>query len=100
QGILSRLRRSRPTQEHARGQALQAPQTVVVMTALLTLESVSKSFGGIKAVSDVSFSVAQGSICSLIGPNGAGKTTILNLISAIFRPSGGRVLFDGAEITR
>jgi branched-chain amino acid transport system ATP-binding protein len=70
------------------------------MTALLTLENLSKSFGGIKAVADISFSVTQGSICSLIGPNGAGKTTVFNLISAILPPSGGRVLFDGAEITR
>ena len=70
------------------------------MTALLTLEHLSKNFGGIKAVSDVSFSVEQGSICSLIGPNGAGKTTVFNLISAILPPSGGRVLFDGADITR
>jgi branched-chain amino acid transport system ATP-binding protein len=70
------------------------------MTALLTLEHLSRNFGGIKAVADVSFSVEQGSICSLIGPNGAGKTTVFNLISAIFPPSGGRILFDGAEITR
>ena len=99
-GVLSRLRRSRRAQEHARRETLQAPQAVAVMTALLTLENLSKNFGGIKAVSDISFSVEQGSICSLIGPNGAGKTTVFNLISAILPPSGGRVLFDGADITR
>jgi branched-chain amino acid transport system ATP-binding protein len=70
------------------------------MTALLTLDHVSKSFGGIKAVSDISFSVEQGRICSLIGPNGAGKTTLFNLISAIFKPTAGSIVFDGVEITR
>ena len=70
------------------------------MTALLTLDRVSKSFGGIKAVSDVSFSVEQGRIYSLIGPNGAGKTTLFNLISAIFKPTAGSIVFDGVEITR
>ena len=70
------------------------------MTALLTLDHVSKSFGGIKAVSDVSFSVEQGRIYSLIGPNGAGKTTLFNLISAIFKPTAGSIIFDGVEITR
>ncbi|MGF7160227.1 branched-chain amino acid transport system ATP-binding protein [Rhodoligotrophos appendicifer] len=66
---------------------------------LLELVDLCKTFGGLRAVSDVSFSVAPGTICSLIGPNGAGKTTVFNLISAVFRPTSGRIIFDGAEIT-
>nr|HEV8010395.1 ATP-binding cassette domain-containing protein [Bradyrhizobium sp.] len=65
------------------------------MTALLSVENVSKNFGGLKAISDVSLTVATGEICSVIGPNGAGKTTLFNLISGVLRPSAGRILFDG-----
>jgi len=70
------------------------------VTALLELETVTKRFGGLVAVSDVSLSVMPGQIYSLIGPNGAGKTTVFNLISAVFRPSSGRILFDGHDLTR
>jgi branched-chain amino acid transport system ATP-binding protein len=68
------------------------------MSAMLQLTGVSKRFGGLKAVNDVSFSVEAGQIFSLIGPNGAGKTTLFNLISAIFRPSDGSIRFEGEEI--
>ncbi|CAG0975225.1 sulfate transport system ATP-binding protein [Gammaproteobacteria bacterium] len=70
------------------------------MTALLELDNVTKRFGGLVAVSDVSLKVEQGQIYSLIGPNGAGKTTVFNLISAVFRPSSGRILFEGRDLTR
>jgi len=66
---------------------------------MLQLTGVSKQFGGLKAVSDVSFSVEAGEIFSLIGPNGAGKTTLFNLISAIFKPSSGSIQFEGEDIT-
>ena len=69
------------------------------MSPMLQLSGVSKRFGGLKAVNDVSFSVEPGEIFSLIGPNGAGKTTLFNLISAIFKPSGGSIRFEGADIT-
>lgn len=69
------------------------------MTALLQVEGLSKRFGGLTAVSEVSLAVNQGEIVSLIGPNGAGKTTLFNLISAIFPPSAGRVVFAGRDIT-
>ncbi|CAG1002234.1 MAG: ABC transporter ATP-binding protein [Rhizobiaceae bacterium] len=69
------------------------------MTALLELDTVTKRFGGLVAVSDVSLKVEQGQIYSLIGPNGAGKTTVFNLISAVFRPSSGRILFEGRDLT-
>lgn len=69
------------------------------MSALLELDGVTMRFGGLTAVNSVSLSVEQGQIYSLIGPNGAGKTTIFNLISAVFRPTSGRILFDGKDIT-
>ena len=70
------------------------------MSALLTVDRISKSFGGLRAVANVSFEVEPGQIFSLIGPNGAGKTTVFNLISAVLRPTSGAVRFEGREITR
>jgi branched-chain amino acid transport system ATP-binding protein len=70
------------------------------VTALLCVEGVAKSFGGLKALADVSLSVAQGEICSVIGPNGAGKTTLFNIISGVLRPTSGRIVFDGTDLTR
>ncbi|VIO77682.1 Lipopolysaccharide export system ATP-binding protein LptB [Bradyrhizobium ivorense] len=68
------------------------------MTALLTVENLSKRFGGLQAVADVNLSVAAGEICSVIGPNGAGKTTLFNMISGVLRPSGGRIVYDGIDL--
>ena len=68
------------------------------MTPLLAVENVSKSFGGLKAVADVSLTVTPGEICSVIGPNGAGKTTLFNIISGVLRPTSGRIVFDGADL--
>ncbi|MGY2804289.1 MULTISPECIES: ABC transporter ATP-binding protein [unclassified Bradyrhizobium] len=69
------------------------------MTALLTVENLSKRFGGLQAVADASLRVAPGEICSVIGPNGAGKTTLFNMISGVLRPSGGRITFDGIDLS-
>ena len=73
---------------------------MAVVSALLDIIGVSKRFGGLTAVKEVSFAVEAGQICSLIGPNGAGKTTLFNLISAVFRPSTGQILFDGRDLTK
>ena len=70
------------------------------MTAFLELSGVTKRFGGLVAVNDVGLTVEQGQIYSLIGPNGAGKTTVFNLISAVFRPTSGSILFEGKDLTR
>ena len=64
-------------------------------TALLALDGISVSFGGVKAISDISFEVAAGEICALIGPNGAGKSSLLNVINGVYRPRQGTLRFDG-----
>ncbi len=66
--------------------------------SLLTLSEVTKIFGGLVAVNDVSFEVPKGSIMGLIGPNGAGKTTVFNLITGNYIPDAGDILFDGKSI--
>jgi len=66
---------------------------------MLALEGVSRSFGGLLAVAEVGFTLAQGSITALVGPNGAGKTTLFNLITGFLVPDGGRILFEGRDIT-
>ncbi|KHK04291.1 ABC transporter ATP-binding protein [Desulfovibrio sp. TomC] len=65
------------------------------MDAILTVDSVSKRFGGLMALSDVSFAVERGAITGLIGPNGAGKTTMFNCVAGIYTPTDGRILFAG-----
>jgi branched-chain amino acid transport system ATP-binding protein len=66
---------------------------------LLEVRNLTRRFGGLKAVGDLSFSVARGAIHGLIGPNGAGKTTTFNLISGFYAPSGGRIFYDGRDVT-
>ncbi len=68
--------------------------------ALLEVKNLNKSFGGIRAVDDCSFTVEEGSITALIGPNGAGKTTAFNLISGVLKSDSGEVWFDGKRIDR
>jgi len=65
---------------------------------LLQVKAVSKSFRGLKAVSEASFEVPEGSINALIGPNGAGKTTIFNMVAGVFPPDVGQIIFQGKEI--
>jgi branched-chain amino acid transport system ATP-binding protein len=69
------------------------------MSALLAVEHLCKSFGGLQAVADVSFAVDEAEILGIIGPNGAGKTTAVNLISGVLRPTSGRVSLAGREVT-
>ena len=66
----------------------------------LSLAGVSRAFGGVRAVDDATFSVADGEVHGLIGPNGAGKTTLLNLISGLLQPTAGRIELDGRRLDR
>jgi branched-chain amino acid transport system ATP-binding protein len=70
------------------------------VTALLDVRHVSKRFGGIAALTDVSFTVGRGETLAVIGPNGAGKTTLFNCITAFARPDAGEIWFDGERIDR
>jgi ABC-type branched-subunit amino acid transport system ATPase component len=69
------------------------------MTPMLQVEGVSKYFGGLKALDDITLGVEQGSITALIGPNGSGKTTLFNVISGYLPLTRGRIMFEGREIT-
>jgi branched-chain amino acid transport system ATP-binding protein len=69
------------------------------MTAFLELQKVSKRFGGLQAVRDLSFTMQEGEILGLIGPNGAGKSTLFNLINGVYTPDTGRIVFRGTNIT-
>ena len=69
------------------------------MDTLLTAASLRKEFGGLVAVNDVDFAIPQGAIVSLIGPNGAGKTTFFNMLTGIYKPTAGQVIFDGEDVT-
>ncbi len=68
------------------------------MSDLLTATGVRKEFGGLLAVSDVDFAIPQGQVVSLIGPNGAGKTTFFNMLTGVYRPTAGRILFAGKDV--
>jgi branched-chain amino acid transport system ATP-binding protein len=68
--------------------------------ALLSIQGLTVRFGGILALDGVSFDIEEGSIVGLIGPNGAGKTTLFNVVTRVYQPQSGNVLFDGASILR
>jgi branched-chain amino acid transport system ATP-binding protein len=67
--------------------------------SILETQGLTKIFGGLVAVNEVSFKVPQGGIVSIIGPNGAGKTTFFNMLTGLYKPSFGKVLFDGKDVT-
>jgi branched-chain amino acid transport system permease protein len=96
-----RLHRVRPNAE--KYTSMLAPLTLDLPrfdpTPMLELDRLQKHFGGVKAVDGVSIRVARGQIHALIGPNGSGKTTTLNVLNGIYRPTGGRILVDGVDIT-
>jgi branched-chain amino acid transport system ATP-binding protein len=69
------------------------------MDLLLTARALRKEFGGLIAVNDVDFDIPRSSIVSLIGPNGAGKTTFFNMLTGVYKPTSGAVIFDGEDVT-
>jgi branched-chain amino acid transport system ATP-binding protein len=76
-----------------------APADTSVGTAILNAEDVTKEFGGLVAVNQVSFDIPLRSIVSIIGPNGAGKTTFFNMLTGLYRSTSGRIVFEGRDIT-
>ena len=76
---------------------MRAPteQSIAAGEVLLAVENVSLAFGGVKAVSGVSFDIRKGEIRAIIGPNGAGKTSMLNIINGFYHPQHGRISFKG-----
>src|SRR5438132_3563299 len=66
---------------------------------ILVAEKVRKEFGGLVASNDVDFTIPRGSVVSLIGPNGAGKTTFFNMLTGVYKPTSGRIIFDGHDVT-
>src|SRR5205085_7921715 len=83
-----------------RGRPRRAPlRRDAVMADLLTAQNVRKEFGGLTAVNDVDFTVPEGSIVSLIGPNGAGKTTFFNMLTGVYKPTAGEIVFPGENVT-
>jgi branched-chain amino acid transport system ATP-binding protein len=69
------------------------------MAGVYEAQNITKAFGGLVAVDDVSFEIPEGSIVSIIGPNGAGKTTFFNILTGLYKPTSGRLIFDGRNIT-
>jgi ABC-type branched-subunit amino acid transport system ATPase component len=72
----------------------------VATKTLLQVEGLTKHFGGIVALADYNIDISAGDLIGLIGPNGAGKTTVFNLLSGVLKPTSGRILFSGHDITR
>jgi branched-chain amino acid transport system permease protein len=93
-GLLERRGAARADRRNAAREAVQ-PDFAATAGASLELNNVSKNFGGLQALRDVSFHIAPGSIHALIGPNGAGKTTLINVVTGFYRADGGAILLDG-----
>src|SRR5262249_53194783 len=96
----TRRRRSltNPHQESIRSFRLRMPEGNTA--PILQTQGLTKEFGGFVAVKNVDFSVTRGVIHALIGPNGAGKTTFFNLLTKFLQPTGGRIFYEGRDITR
>jgi len=69
------------------------------MPGILAVENLTKTFGNLTAVDNLTFDVQEGEILGMMGPNGAGKTTVFNLITGVYKPSGGRVIYKGKDVT-
>lgn len=80
--------------------AMSRPDPPATAPPLLTVAGISVRFAGIKALTDVSFSVQRGALFAVIGPNGAGKTSLFNVLSRVYQPTAGQVTFDGRDLLR
>src|ERR1700749_4876432 len=77
-----------------------APPAAPTTPAIMVVDNVVKQFGGLTAVAGVSLEIPDRSIVSVIGPNGAGKTTLFNMLTGLYKPTSGRILFGGINVTR
>jgi branched-chain amino acid transport system ATP-binding protein len=84
----------------AEGSATRTGVPAPAEEALMAVHDVTKEFGGLVAVNRVSLSIPRRSIVSIIGPNGAGKTTFFNMLTGLYRPTSGQIVFDGRNVTR
>ena len=82
------------------GDKVTTATAVQSATAVMRVEHLVKEFGGLMAVEDISFDIPRHSIISMIGPNGAGKTTVFNMLTGLYKPTSGRILLGGRDITR
>jgi branched-chain amino acid transport system ATP-binding protein len=89
---------SEPSQEQAHESTLDSAGRPAAATPLLEVDSISLRFGGVQAITGVSFTVNQGELFAVIGPNGAGKTSIFNCVNGVYRPQEGSILLDGTQL--
>ncbi len=78
---------------------MSAAQREGTVTGTLRADGLARQFGGVHAIEALSFEIRPGTVHSIIGPNGAGKTTLLNLLTGVYRPDAGRIVFDGVDLT-
>ena len=106
--VVDMLQRRKPAQlpdrlaaeiVHTQGDAISRIPPATAAKPILSVKNISKSYGGLRAVQDVTFDIPEGGIIGIIGPNGAGKTTLFNLLNGIVKPDAGSVTFDGHDIT-
>ena len=106
--VVDMLQRRKPAQlpdrlaaeiVHTQGDAISRIPPPTAAKPILSVKNISKSYGGLRAVQDVTFDIPEGGIIGIIGPNGAGKTTLFNLLNGIVKPDAGSVTFDGHDIT-
>src|SRR5262249_34959851 len=81
------------------GRVLRAPRTVTAPMSAITLDGVSKHYGGVRAVERITLEVGQGEFVTILGPSGSGKSTLLNLIAGLIEPTAGRILIGGRDVT-
>ena len=99
QGLIPESRRKREIDGRPTSHGDPLRREARVMADLLVAQQVRKEFGGLVAVNDVDFVIPQGSIVSLIGPNGAGKTTFFNMLTGVYKPTDGIIVFDDHDVT-
>ena len=88
-----------PTAQVSSASGSAPPQSATKRAPMLVVDQLTRRFGGLAALEDVSFDVTTGSICGLIGPNGAGKTTLINVVSGLVPPTDGRIVVGGRDVT-